>query len=84
MSAASTWSIQGYTRHWSGSYATPDSERYTLTPTAITLSDDRKTATLHVQPLKAGFLYEIGVNKSVENQESLWPTEGFYSMKAVP
>ena len=65
MSAASTWSIQGYTRHWSGSYATPDSERYTLSPTAITLSEDRKTATLHVQPLKAGFLYEIGVNKSV-------------------
>jgi len=84
MSAASTWSIQGYTRHWSGSYATPDSERYTLTPTVVSLSEDRKTATLHVQPLKAGFLYEIGVNKSVVDRESLWPAEGFYSMKAVP
>ncbi len=84
MNAASTWSILGYTRHWSGSYATPDSERYTLSPTAINLSEDRKTATLHVHPLKAGFLYEINVNESVANRESLWPAVGFYSMKAVP
>ena len=78
------WSIQGYTRHWSGSYATPDSERYTLVPDEITLSDDRKTAIILAKPLKAGFVYEIGINDTVSTVESLWPAEGFYSMKAVP
>ena len=83
-SAAETWSIQGYTRHWSGSYATPDSERYTLIPISVNLSDDRRKVTLHIQPLKAGFVYEIGVNESAASENALWPAEGFYSMKAVP
>ena len=84
MNIATNWSVQGYTRLWSGSYATPDSERYTLTPTTVNLSDDRRTAILNVQPLKAGFVYEIGVTESVATEQALWPAEGFYTMKAVP
>ena len=64
MSDAATWSVQGYTRLWSGSYATPDSERYTLVPRTVKLSEDRRTASLQLQPLKPGFVYEIGVNES--------------------
>ncbi len=78
------WSIQGYTRQWSGSYATPDSERYTIVPESITLSVDGKTAMINAKPIKAGFLYEIGVKDVVSTAESLWPSEGFYSMKVVP
>ena len=84
MSTAATWSIQGYTRLWSGSYATPDSERHTLTPVTVNLSDDHRTAILEVQPLKAGFVYEIGVAESVASKEGFWPAEGFYSMKVLP
>lgn len=79
-----SWSIQGYTRTWSGSYATPDSERYKLTPDTVRLSDDGKTAVIKVQPLKAGFVYEISLNDSVAGKEELWPAEGFYSMKVLP
>ena len=79
-----TWSVQGYTRLWSGSYATPDSERYTLVPRTVKLSEDRRTAILQLQPLKPGFVYEIGVNESAAILESLWPTAGYYSMKVVP
>ena len=78
------WSLQGYTRQWSGSYATPDSERYTIVPESITLSADSKTAMINAKPIKAGFVYEIGVNDVVSTAESLWPAEGFYSMKVVP
>ncbi len=84
MSTASAWSIQGYTRHWSGSYATPDSERHTLTPTAVTLSQDRRTAILNVEPFEAGYVYEIRVNESAATEQALWPTEGFYTMKVLP
>ncbi|MBC7965314.1 MAG: PQQ-dependent sugar dehydrogenase [Fuerstia sp.] len=84
MSDAATWSVQAYTRLWSGSYATPDSERYSLVPRTVKLSDDRRTAILQLQPLKPGFVYEIGVNESAAIPESLWPTEGYYSMKIVP
>lgn len=81
---AANWSIQGYTRRWSGSYATPDSERYSLAPESIALSADGKTATIAAQPIKAGFVYEIGINDVVTKAEPLWPAEGFYSMKVVP
>jgi mono/diheme cytochrome c family protein len=84
MSTAATWSVQGYTRHWNGSYATPDSERYRLSPDDLTLSDDHTRVNLRVEPLKAGFVYEIGINESVAAEEGLWPAEGFYSMKVVP
>ena len=84
MSTAATWSVQGYTRHWNGSYATPDSERYSLSPDGLTLSDDRTRVNLRVEPLKAEFVYEIGINGSVAAEEGLWPAEGFYSMKVVP
>ena len=84
MSDAATWSVQGYTLLWSGSYATPDSERYTLVPRTVKLSEDRRTAILQLQPLKPGFVYEIGVAESVASKEGFWPAEGFYSMKVLP
>ncbi|MEZ6035606.1 MAG: c-type cytochrome [Planctomycetaceae bacterium] len=84
MCAAATWSVQGYTRHWNGSYATPDAERYSLSPRGLTLSDDCMRVNVRVEPLKAGFVYEIGIHESVAAEEGLWPAEGFYSMKAVP
>lgn len=81
---AANWSIQGYTRQWSGSYATPDSERYSIVPESIAMSLDGTTATIHAMPIKAGFVYEIGVSEVIKKAESLWPAEGFYSMKVVP
>lgn len=78
------WSIQGYTRKWSGSYATPDSERYTLMPMEIHVSEDGKSLALNVDSLKAGFVYEIAVNEVVGSKQKLWPSEGFYTMKVVP
>ncbi|MFN9720948.1 MAG: c-type cytochrome [Planctomycetota bacterium] len=83
---SSNWSVQGYTRAWGGSYATPDSDRHTLVPHAIEVSDDQKTVSLLVDGLQAGYVFEIAVKKSLDESSdaAFWPREGHYSMKVAP
>ena len=82
----SNWSLQGYTRSWGGSYATPDSDRHPIVPSALTVSDDRKTVAIQTTALKAGYVYEISVKKPLDESAAadFWPTEGHYSMKVLP
>jgi len=78
------WSLQGYTRQWGGNYATPDSDRHAVIPSAINVSADGRTVTLSASPLKAGYVYEISVRQALDDSRNFWPTEGHYSMKVVP
>ena len=80
------WSLQGYTRSWGGSYATPDSDRHPIVPSALTVSDDLKTVAIQTAALKAGYAYEISVKQPLDESAAanFWPTEGHYSMKVVP
>lgn len=80
------WSLQAYTRAWGGSYATPDSDRHSLTPESITVANDRKSVLIAVNPLKAGYVYEISVRKPLDDSaaDKFWPSEGHYTMKVVP
>ena len=82
--AFDSWSIQGYTRSWGGNYATPDSRRYTLKPTKISISGDMKKVQISVSDLKPGFLYELSVAGNLDQTKQLWPSEAYYSMKVVP
>ena len=80
------WSLQGYTRSWGGSYATPDSDRHPIIPSGLTVSDDLKTVSIQTAALKAGYVYEISVKEPLDDSAAadFWPTEGHYSMKVVP
>jgi mono/diheme cytochrome c family protein len=79
------WSLQGYTRTWGGSYATPDSDRYPLTPQALTLSTDQTSVQIAVGPLKSGYVYEISFrHPAAADGQPFWPSEGHYSMNQVP
>jgi mono/diheme cytochrome c family protein len=82
----SNWSLQAYTRNWGGSYATPDSDRHSLVPTATTASVDRTVISLTTGNLEAGYVYEISVKQPLDASPpgKFWPTEGHYSMKTVP
>lgn len=78
------WSIQGYTRVWGGSYATPDSGRHTLNATGLQVSADGRRVSFQVEELKPGHVYDIVVNDALAATGELWPTEAHYSMKTVP
>lgn len=81
---ASNWSLQGYTRKWGGSYGTPDSGRYSLTPKRLFVSPDGRTVSILVSDLRAGFMYDVVAKKALADKHELWPSEAHYSMKVVP
>lgn len=77
------WSVIGYTRKWGGSYSTPDSGRYTLTPEQVQVLDDGRRVRILVPQLKSGYLYEVATRGALADTQ-LWPSEAHYSMKVVP
>ena len=83
-SNAASWSVQGYTREWGGSYATPDSGRYTLSPERIDVLDDGKRVRITMKNFKSGYVYDVSATGPLVDSEKLWPSEAHYSMKVVP
>ena len=79
-----SWSIQGYTREWGGSYATPDSGRYSPTISTIKALDGGKTIRITASDLKPGHVYDVSTTGKLTSTEKLWPSEAYYSMKVVP
>ena len=81
---ASLWNIQAFTRTWGGSYATPDSERFTAKIESATIDASGRIVTLRVSDQRAGFLYDIAAPQDLSDGVEMWPTEAHYSMKVVP
>jgi len=78
------YTIAGYTRVWSGSYASPDSGRYKVEVEEATVSDDKKTVRLKVNELKEKFVYEVNCQQIGTGDEKLFPVTGHYSMNRIP
>ena len=78
---AANYSLSGYTRVWEGSYATPDSGRYSPRIESITTSKDGRTVTLAVDELRETYVYEVNCSKLAE---SLFPATGHYTMNRIP
>ncbi|HAW26632.1 MAG TPA: hypothetical protein DCY03_00725, partial [Planctomycetaceae bacterium] len=78
------YTIAGYTRVWSGSYASPDSGRYKVEVEDVTVSDDKKTVRLKVNELKEKFVYEVNCQQIGTGKDPLFPVTGHYSMNRIP
>ena len=81
---ADSYSIQGYTRIWGGSYATPDSDQHQCSIEAVQLADDGRTVDLTVAGRKPGYLYDITIAGNLREQSALWPSEAHYFLKRIP
>jgi len=69
--------------HWQGSYATPDSDVYTPAITAVTVSDDTTSVTLHVDDLRAQHVYELNCRPLTTDGEPLKPSAAHYSKNCL-
>ena len=78
------WDLQSATRVWTGSYATPDSERRQVRVESVRVSNAGRTVILKTGVHQAGHLYEVRLSQESEAVRQFWPVEGFYSMKRVP
>lgn len=78
------YSVRGYTRVWSGSYATPNSDEHELKIDGVSLSDDRLSAYLTVAGLKPGYVYDIALTTKLTSGRRFWPDRGHYHLKVIP
>jgi mono/diheme cytochrome c family protein/glucose/arabinose dehydrogenase len=76
-----SYSLSGYTRVWEGSYATPDSGRYSPRIESIDVSDDGRTVTLSVDKLRESYVYELNCTGL---DDALFPATGHYTMNRIP
>ncbi len=81
---AARYVLSGYTRVWQGSYATPDSGRYTPQVERVTVSPDGKTVRLTVDELREAYVYEVNCTAVAGAEDTLFPATGYYSMNRVP
>ena len=80
-STTTAYSISGYTRVWKGGYGTPDSGRYVPRIHNADVSSSGNIVRLKVDPLKAGFVYDISVDLP---DAELWPSTGHYTLNRIP
>ncbi|MFK7776977.1 MAG: PA14 domain-containing protein, partial [Gimesia sp.] len=80
----SAYTVAGYTRVWSGSYASPDSGRYKVVVESVSVSDDQKTVRIKVNELKEKFVYEVNCQQIGKQGTKLFPVTGHYSMNRIP
>jgi len=79
------YQVSGYTREWSGSYATPDKDRHRAEVKSVAVAADGLSVKLMVEGLREGFVYEVTAqNLEREGQESLFPQTGHYTLHRIP
>jgi mono/diheme cytochrome c family protein len=81
---ASNYQISGYTREWSGSYATPDKDRHRAEVKLVAVSADGLFVRLKVEGLREGFVYEVTAQNLQTGEDSLWPETGHYTLHRIP
>lgn len=93
--AASTdsYSVQGFTRHWGGSYATPDADRHQCVIARATVDTDRRSVRLVIPELKTGYVYDLSIVKSLTGEageqqlppdQAFWPATAHYTLNRIP
>lgn len=79
------YQVSGYTREWSGSYATPDKDRHRAEVKAVAVSADGLFVKLLVEGLREGFVYEVTAqNLEQDDQKPLFPNTGHYTLHRIP
>jgi mono/diheme cytochrome c family protein/glucose/arabinose dehydrogenase len=78
------YSVVSYRRIPTADYGGPDIDRQDLRVRAVNLSADGQSARIEVDPLRAGFVYEIRVKNLAPPGEPFFPAEAYYTLRAVP
>jgi len=79
------YTVSGYRREWQGAYATSDSGRHKVAVKSVDISDERTTVSLHVDHLRAGFVYELHCGNIGSNSDAeFWPASAQYTLHKIP
>jgi mono/diheme cytochrome c family protein len=83
--AASSFTVVGYTRHWHGDYATPDTGRHRVAVRTCEVSREGKTVALVTDGLRESYVYEVSCAEIGEHPpQPIWPRTGYYTLHHIP
>jgi mono/diheme cytochrome c family protein len=78
------YTLVGYTRHWKGAYATPDSGRHTVAFESATVSNDGRRVNLVTDELREGYVYELNLGPIAGDSTTLFPASAHYTYHRKP
>ena len=82
---SNSYQLSGFTYPYHAGYGGPEIEQYQVAVTSVELADDGMSATITVDKLKPGFVYELDLIKirSSDNEELLH-RNAFYTVNELP
>ena len=84
-SSTDSYAISAFTHPYQGAYGGPEVEQHQPGVTSVSLADDGLSATLTLEQLREGFVYEVDLVKlrSRDNEELLH-RNAFYTVNEIP
>lgn len=77
--------ISAFTHPYHAGYGGPEIERFSADAKAVALSEDGLSATIALEPLKQGFVYEFDLSGlRSRDQEELLHRNAFYTVNEIP
>ncbi|MCA9128892.1 MAG: c-type cytochrome [Planctomycetales bacterium] len=83
-SKTDNYQIRSYTRTSTPAYGGDDHDSRTERIRGLQLSEDRQLATIELDSLRAGFVYEINLLSLADDNQPFFPASAHYSMRSIP
>ncbi|MGB0766828.1 MAG: DUF7133 domain-containing protein [Phycisphaeraceae bacterium] len=77
LDAISNWRIDAYTYTATREYGGPKKDVHHVVPTAVRVSEDRKSAELIIDNRKPNYVYHIRIDATSEDGETMWSPESW-------
>jgi mono/diheme cytochrome c family protein len=78
------YSVLSYRRVATPAYGGTDVDTHTAVVQSIELSSDGRRATLALDKLRAGFVYELRLTNLAPGQKEFFPAEAYYTLHKIP
>ncbi|MFO0906357.1 MAG: hypothetical protein U0939_25350 [Pirellulales bacterium] len=80
-----SYALSAFTHPYHAGYGGPEIEKHRPTVTTATLADDQRSATLQVEGLREGFVYEFDLARlRSSDQDELLHRHAYYTLNALP
>ena len=84
-SLTDSYVIQAFTHPYHGGYGGPEIEEYQPAVKAVSLTDDGLSATITLEKLDRGFVYELDLSRlRSRDQDELLHRNAFYTVNEIP
>jgi hypothetical protein len=78
------YAVSCYRRTATPAYGGPDVDRESVRIETVSISQDARRATLKLERMRAGFVYEFRLRPLVSASQTFFPAEAHYTLRQIP